>query len=85
MQGMDKPLHFIAVFYIYDNLVKWLYRPYFLKWYGRKRKINQFTNYSNNYLMDIQTAKQIRIADYLHSLGYSPVKQQVSTYGINHR
>lgn len=26
--------------------------------------------------MDIQTAKQIRIADYLHSLGYSPVKQQ---------
>lgn len=35
--------------------------------------------------MDIQTAKQIRIADYLHSLGYSPVKQQVSTYGINHR
>ena len=29
--------------------------------------------------MDIQTAKQIRIADYLHSLGFSPVKQQ----GIN--
>ena len=29
--------------------------------------------------MDIQTTKQIRIADYLHSLGYSPVKQQ----GIN--
>ena len=27
MQGMDKPLHFIAVLYIYDNLVKWLYRP----------------------------------------------------------
>ncbi len=26
--------------------------------------------------MDIQTAKQIPIADYLHSLGYSPVKQQ---------
>jgi len=25
MQGMDKPLHFIAVLYIYDNLVKWLY------------------------------------------------------------
>lgn len=44
-----------------------------------KRKINQFTNYSNNYLMDIQTAKKIKIADYLHSLGYSPVKQQ----GIN--
>ena len=29
--------------------------------------------------MDIQTAKKIKIADYLHSLGYSPVKQQ----GIN--
>ena len=29
--------------------------------------------------MDIQTAKQIKIADYLHSLGFSPVKQQ----GIN--
>lgn len=35
--------------------------------------------------MDIQTAKQIRIADYLHSLGYSPVKQQGSICGINHR
>ncbi|MDC2642593.1 toprim domain-containing protein [Bacteroides ovatus] len=29
--------------------------------------------------MDIQTAKQIRIADYLYSLGYSPVKRQ----GVN--
>ena len=29
--------------------------------------------------MDIQTAKQIKIADYLHSLGYSPGKHQ----GIN--
>ena len=29
--------------------------------------------------MDIQTAKQIKIADYLYSLGFSPVKQQ----GIN--
>ena len=29
--------------------------------------------------MDIQTAKQIKIADYLHSSGFSPVKQQ----GIN--
>lgn len=40
MQGMDKPLHFIAVFYIYDNLVKWLYRPrpYLIKMYGRKEK-----------------------------------------------
>ena len=26
--------------------------------------------------MDIQTAKQIKIADYLYSLGFSPVKQQ---------
>ena len=29
--------------------------------------------------MNIETAKQINLADYLHSLGYSPVKQQ----GIN--
>ena len=29
--------------------------------------------------MTIEEAKSIRIADYLHSLGYSPVKQQ----GIN--
>ena len=35
--------------------------------------------------MDIQTAKQIKMADYLHSLRYSPVKHRVSTYGINHR
>ncbi len=28
------------------------------------------------YIMDIQTAKQIKIIDYLHSLGYNPVKQQ---------
>ena len=26
--------------------------------------------------MNIQEAKQIKIADYLQSLGYSPVKQQ---------
>ena len=26
--------------------------------------------------MNIETAKQINLADYLHSLGYSPVKQQ---------
>ena len=26
--------------------------------------------------MDIQTAKQIRLEEYLHSLGYSPVKRQ---------
>ena len=29
-----------------------------------------------NYIMNIQEAKQIKIADYLQSLGYSPVKQQ---------
>lgn len=29
--------------------------------------------------MDIQTAKQIRLEEYLHSLGYSPVRQQ----GVN--
>lgn len=28
------------------------------------------------YIMTIQEAKQIRIADYLQSMGYSPVKQQ---------
>lgn len=28
--------------------------------------------------MNIQEAKQIKIADYLQSLGYSPVKQQGS-------
>ena len=33
--------------------------------------------------MNIETAKQINLADYLHSLGYSPVKQQVSTSGTN--
>jgi hypothetical protein len=33
----------------------------------------------NDFLMNIETAKQINLADYLHSLGYSPVKQQ----GIN--
>ena len=36
--------------------------------------------------MDIQTAKQIKIADFLHSLGYSPVKQQgINLCGINPR
>ena len=29
-----------------------------------------------NYTMNIQEAKAIRLADYLQSLGYSPVKQQ---------
>ena len=31
--------------------------------------------------MDIQTAKQIRLEEYLHSLGYSPVKRQASIFG----
>ncbi len=37
--------------------------------------------------MNIEDVKQIPIADYLHSLGYSPVKQQgrVTAYGTNHR
>ena len=29
--------------------------------------------------MNIQEAKQIRIADYLQSLGYTPIKQQGSS------
>ena len=34
--------------------------------------------------MNIETAKQINLADYLHSLGYSPVKTaRVSTFGTN--
>ena len=34
--------------------------------------------------MNIETAKQINLADYLHNLGYSPVKQpRVSTSGTN--
>lgn len=35
--------------------------------------------------MTIQDAKQIKLADYLQSLGYTPVKQQGKAYGINHR
>ena len=31
------------------------------------------------YIMTIQEAKQIRIADYLQSLGYTPVKRQDSS------
>ena len=59
--------------------MKWLYSPYTIKGTGEKRN-KPFNQYSNTYLiMDIQTAKQIKIADYLHSLGYSPVKQQ----GVN--
>ena len=30
--------------------------------------------------MNIQEVKQIRIADYLQSLGYTPVKQQGSSF-----
>ena len=36
--------------------------------------------------MTTEEAKNIRIADYLHSLGYSPVKQQGAIVcGTNHR
>ena len=44
-----------------------------------KREMNQFNYHQTYHFMDIQTARQIKIADYLHSLGFSPVKQQ----GIN--
>jgi len=30
----------------------------------------------NDFLMNIETAKQINLADYLQKLGYTPVKQQ---------
>ena len=36
--------------------------------------------------MNIQEAKQIKIADYLLSLGHHPVKQQgAKTFGTSHR
>lgn len=35
--------------------------------------------------MTIQDVKQIKLADYLQSLGYTPVKQQGITCGTNHR
>ncbi len=35
--------------------------------------------------MDIQTAKQIRIADFLYSLGILPSNSKVSTCGTNPR
>ena len=36
--------------------------------------------------MNIEDVKQIPIADYLHSLGYSPVvSSRVTVYGTNHR
>ena len=44
---------------------------------AKREIINVLTK--NDFLMNIETAKQINLADYLHSLGYSPVKQQ----GIN--
>ena len=34
--------------------------------------------------MNIQEAKQIKIADYLQSLGHRPVKQQAQTFGTSH-
>lgn len=42
-------------------------------------RINSFSTIIKSvgiYIMTIQEAKQIRIADYLQSLGYTPVKQQ---------
>ena len=35
--------------------------------------------------MTIQDVKQIKLADYLQSLGYTPVKQQGKNLCINHR
>ena len=35
--------------------------------------------------MTTQEAKQIRIADYLQTLGYTPVKKQGTVFGTNHR
>lgn len=35
--------------------------------------------------MTIEEAKNIKLTDYLHSLGYAPVKQQGQTFGTNHR
>ena len=35
--------------------------------------------------MTIEEAKNIRLADYLHSLGYAPVKQQGVNLWTNHR
>lgn len=41
--------------------------------YGRKEKTYSSKNKKR---MTITDVKQIRISDYLHSLGYNPVKQQ---------
>ena len=35
--------------------------------------------------MNTNEAKQIRIEEYLHSLGYNPVRQQGTAYGTSHR
>lgn len=47
-----------------------------------RHQFNSFssiTKYTVNYTMNIQEAKAIKLADYLQSLGYSPVKQQGSS------
>ena len=36
--GNTKPLHFTTVSYIYENKVKWLYRPVLLKMVRAKKK-----------------------------------------------
>lgn len=44
MQGMDKPLHFIAVLYI-RQFSEVVIQTVLLKMVRAKRKTNQFTNY----------------------------------------
>ena len=41
-----------------------------------KSSLYQPSSIRRIYIMNIQEAKTIRLADYLQSLGYSPVKQQ---------
>ena len=40
------------------------------------RTFQRFFNPQKENIMNIEDVKQISIADYLHSLGYSPVKRQ---------
>ena len=41
-----------------------------------RRTFQRFFNPQKENIMNIEDVKQISIADYLHSLGYSPVKRQ---------
>ena len=73
-----QPLHFIPGVYIIGIKLSDDTDRILLRVAEKKREIiNVLTK--NDFLMNIETAKQINLADYLHSLGYSPVKQQ----GIN--